>query len=255
LHPHQKSLFDSLVGLVTDHVTGLLVTGDDVRSAVSALGDSHADLGGGLPDALGVVTETHVVGAGDGLTVVLALLADEGLDGVGEGGGRGTHVEVLTILTLGVSQAALSGDLVGPLLGAGDKRVVPLERRVADFLTGLVVEIDGLLLVGGQRTGAATGAGLLGLELGLFLLGGFLLDGSGSVGLLGLFLPSDVGGLDLDGGGALPVEGRSGLLVAGGNDLGNVLVLGDDLVVRSGHGTSGHDGGDEGRVMHFDGLL
>ncbi|KAI6771215.1 hypothetical protein HG531_008840 [Fusarium graminearum] len=159
------------------HVTRLLVAGDDVRGTVTALGDSHADLGGGLPDALGVVTEAHVVGAGDGLAVVQALLAEEGLDGIGEGGGAGAHVEVLTVLALGVSQAAERGDVVGPLLGAGDERVVPLEGAVTDSLAGLVVEVDSLLLVGGQRAVARAGVRLL--LLGLLGLGLLVLDGGG----------------------------------------------------------------------------
>ncbi|KAI6754541.1 hypothetical protein HG530_012293 [Fusarium avenaceum] len=230
---------------------------------------SHGDLGGGLPDTLGVVTEAHVVGAGDGLAAVLALLAEEGLDGIGEGGAASAHVEVLTVVALGVSQAAERGDVVGPLLGAGDERVVPLEGLVADILAGLVVEIEGLLLVGGEagRSGAGAGClgglGLLGLGLlshGLGLLGdlGRLDLNVGGLGgsdlLLGLLPPLSAGSLLLDGSGLLLdrgglLRGRVGRLgTAGGNDLGDIGVLGDDLVVGagSGHGAGGHKAHDDG---------
>jgi hypothetical protein len=250
------------------HVTGLLVAGDNPRGTGAVLGDSHTDLGGGLPDALGVVTEGHVVGAGDSLTVVLALLAQESLNSSGVGVGAAAHVKVLAILTLRVLEAAELSKVVGPLLGTGGKRVVPRERLVTNSLAGLVVEVESLLLisveVGRSGAGAGVGAGLSGsrglsgglLLLGLLGLGGSDVGGLGSWVLLGLL--DDDGGrlllLDRGGGGLLGNVGGLGSVASSGHVVSDVLILGNDLVVLvgvlpaavgSGHGASGHHGNEE----------
>jgi hypothetical protein len=84
-----------LISGLAHEVTRGRVAGNNVSRAVAANGGPHPDLGGALPDALSwyhsqflnrlndgskeltVVTETLVVGGGDGLAVVRALLTNE----------------------------------------------------------------------------------------------------------------------------------------------------------------------------------
>lgn len=70
--------------------------------------------------------------------------------------------------------------------------------------------------------------------------------------LSGLLNPAESCRLGLDRSRLLNNIGGLGLLGASSNDLGDVGVLGNDLVVRRGHGTGGHDGSEEGGEMHLD---
>ena len=99
------------------HVTRLLVAGGDPGDAVAVLGDSHADFVGVLPDALGVMTKMQVVGGRDGLTVVLAVLGEEGLGGNRVRAISSTHIEVLTVVAFRMLEKAYGSKVIGPLLG------------------------------------------------------------------------------------------------------------------------------------------
>lgn len=82
------------------HITRLMVTGNDPPCTAAVLGNSHTDLGSGLPDALSVVAEMHVVGDGDGFTVVQAVFGKKGLHRSRVRTIGSAYVEVLTVFTL-----------------------------------------------------------------------------------------------------------------------------------------------------------
>jgi hypothetical protein len=235
------------------HVTRLLVVGDDPGGAAAVLGNSHADFGGVLPDTLGVMAKAHVVGARDGLTIVLAALGEEGLDGSRVRTISSAHIEVLTVVTLRMLEQAYRSEIVGPLLGTRGKRVIPRQRIVANGLTGLVVEVNGLLLIGGEIV-AGTKVGTRTMAGGLFgrldeLDGGRLgVDGRGSVLLWNVRLLLKVGLLRLRNAGGL------GRTTSTDNVVSDVLEVCNDLimlvavlpivVVGSGYGAGGHQGND-----------
>lgn len=160
----------SLVSSLAHVVARGRVAGDDVGGAIGAGGDAHADVGGVLPDDLGVVAESHVVSRGDGLAAVVGLFRDPGGDGAGVGGRVVAHVQVLALVRdARVGEGALAGNGLGPGLRLGREVGVPDERRGADVAAGAVVGVQGVLLVRGQgaRRGGGRGGGGSGGRAGL----------------------------------------------------------------------------------------
>lgn len=235
-------------------VAGGRVAGNDIGGTRGVGSSGHADLGGGLPDDLGVVTEAHVVGGADGLAVVLGLLGDEGVDGVEVGGvAAGLHVQVLALVgDLGVGEGTDGGQVGGPLLGVGGEGLVPDEVGGADLGAGLVVGVEGRLLVGGEAAGGGgSGGGGSGSRAG-GSRGGLLDDGGGGGGDGGGNHGSRGGG-DRNGGG-LDGTGDGGLALAPVSEAVPAPAVGLALGLPS-SGVGGHGGDDDSRETHLDGCF
>lgn len=198
------------------------------------------------------MAEAHVVGGGNGLAVVEALLGDEGVDSVEVGRiVAGLHVQVLTkVGSARVLQRAERDKVIGPLLGTGGQIVVPDEVSVSDGLSGSVVGVKGVLLVG-RQAGGGSGSSRLGCGSGLHSD-----NGLGRRSLLG-----DQSGCGRDHSGRRDLgDGESDLGGSGSHDGDNLgVVLGVHIVRAVGEspgcGVGSQSGNDEGGETHLEILV
>ncbi|CAL9080274.1 unnamed protein product [Musa textilis] len=132
-----------------------VVVADDEDGAAVAPHPSTADGRRVPPHHLRVVAADLAVSARVAVVVVVLLLADPAVDGVGCGEvGAGAPEEVLPVRPAGVHELAVADALVGVVLGVRGDVVVPRHGANADGRPGRVVGVH-VVLGGVLREGGA----------------------------------------------------------------------------------------------------